>query len=719
MEVSGSSTTTFSTFLFTDIEGSSVRWLEHRPAMEKAVARHDALVREAAAQFRGEIFKTAGDAFFISFKRPANAVKAAVAAQRALRREDWSAVDGLNVRMAVHIGSAELRGGDYFGPAVNRTARLLELGHGGQILATASMAEVLAAEREVDALEKVGEAPLDDPAQPVDIYQVACEDLPREFPDLRASGKQSTSPKTSRIPLSAQKRPTRAMLVAIIAGLAISSAGWFYFLRSRNPSTPLADAFPGKSVAVLAFADLSEDKQNDYLSDGISEELINMLSKVPELKVAARTSTFSFKGKDTPVPEIARQLGVAYVVEGSVRKSGNRVRITAQLINAADGFHLWSDSFDREVRDIFVVQDEIAALIASNLKLKLAVAAKSKLSAVNPEAYRLYVEGMHFWSLRSTEALKRAQGLFTQAIALDPAFARAYIGLADCDLILSRAVVDRNAPGRLEAAQHARAIVDQALQLDPNLAEAYAASGNIYSIEERWDESQAAFEKALTLNPNYASGHQWFGRMLWRRGDLPRAEEELKRAIALDPFAPILSSNLGLLMNELRRYGEALESADRALALQPNFSQGLVVRAEALAGLGRRDDAIRLYREFFVKPPGFSTVTGPADWAGQLARLGEKEPAERELATLDAAKNPNRRPRIVLFASLGRFDEAYAQVDGLAKGDCIVWDFTQPMWDPVRKTPRFRAMVERQGLLGEYDKTWQYIETSMTRDGAK
>ncbi len=227
MQPVGYSTTTFSTFLFTDIEGSSLRWLKYRADMEKAVARHDTLIREAAAQFRGEVFKTAGDAFFISFKRPANAVKAAVAAQRALGREDWSAVGGLKVRMAVHIGSAELRGGDFFGPAVNRTARLLELGHGGQILATASMAEVLAAEREVDALEKVGESPLDDPAQPVDIYQVACEDLPREFSELRVSGKKATS----RVALAPppQRRSNRAMLIAIILGLAISSVGWFYF----------------------------------------------------------------------------------------------------------------------------------------------------------------------------------------------------------------------------------------------------------------------------------------------------------------------------------------------------------------------------------------------------------------------------------------------------------------------------------------------------------
>jgi TolB-like protein/class 3 adenylate cyclase len=372
MPSTASSTTTFSTFLFTDIEGSSLRWLSHRAAMQEAVARHDALVREAVAQYRGEIFKTAGDAFFISFKRPANAVTAAVAAQRRLIREDWSAVNGLKVRMALHLGSARQRGGDYFGPAVNRAARLLELGRGGQVLATASMAEVLAAEREGDALEKVGECPLDDPAQSVDIYQVVAKDLPREFPGLQISRRRRAPTNTGAIPPLARQGLTHATLVSILVALVMLAAGWFLFARSHQLNASASGASTSRSIAVLAFADLTEGEQNELLSDGVSEELINMLSKVPELKVAARSSSFSFKGKNTQVQEIAKRLGVAYIVEGSVRKSGNRIRVTVQLINAADGFQIWSDNYDRAEQDVFLVQDEIAAAITSHLKLELA-----------------------------------------------------------------------------------------------------------------------------------------------------------------------------------------------------------------------------------------------------------------------------------------------------------------------------------------------------------
>ncbi len=299
--------------------------------------------------------------------------------QEALAAEDWSAVDGLKVRMAVHVGSAEERGGDYFGPALNRTARLLDLGHGGQILLTASTAELLAAERDVTTtFAPVGSEPLDDPIQPVAICQVVAGGLPQRFPALRRPKKQAT------LAADRGKSSRPAWVISIVLGSLVLIAGLILLLkRTAAPvSSPAsvvalpassAAAAPEKSVAVLSFANLSDDKQNEYFSDGVSEELLNVLAKVPGLKVSARTSSFHFKGKDTPIPEIAKQLGVAYVVEGSVRKSGNRVRITAQLINAATGFHVWSDNFDREVKDIFVVQDEIAGLIAKNLKLKLAV----------------------------------------------------------------------------------------------------------------------------------------------------------------------------------------------------------------------------------------------------------------------------------------------------------------------------------------------------------
>ncbi|MDB6114841.1 MAG: invasion protein regulator, partial [Lacunisphaera sp.] len=267
-----------------------------------------------------------------------------------------------------------------------------------------------------------------------------------------------------------------------------------------------------KSVAVLAFANLSDDKANEYFSDGISEELLNVLAKIPGLKVSARTSAFYFKGKEVPIPEIARQLGVAYVVEGSVRKSGDKVRITAQLIKAADGFHVWSDTFTRELKDIFAVQDEIAGLIAKNLQLKMGVVAPESLREVNPEAHRLVLEGRHYWNLRTTEGFTKAEAAFMKAITLDPQFAQAHAGLAD--VLITQAIFQSYAGVNVAAATVPQEEIRQALALNPVLAEAYPAAGAVLMWEGRLAEAEQEFQKAIALNSNYALAHHWYSLVL-------------------------------------------------------------------------------------------------------------------------------------------------------------------------------------------------------------
>lgn len=239
-----------------------------------------------------------------------------------------------------------------------------------------------------------------------------------------------------------------------------------------------------KSIAVLAFANLSRDPENEYFSDGISEELLNLLSKVPGLKVSARTSAFHFKGKDTPIPEIARQLGVAYVVEGSVRKSGSQVRITAQLIDAADGFHLWSDTFTRELKDIFAVQDEIAGLVAKNLQLKLGSAVRPARE-VNPEAHGLVLEGRHFWTQRTEAGFERAEKAFRHALAIDPNYAPAHAGLADVFAVRTWYVFQSGSLAGAESMRIAAAEAQLALDLDPSLVGAHAALAVVSYLEHR------------------------------------------------------------------------------------------------------------------------------------------------------------------------------------------------------------------------------------------
>ncbi|TMH54117.1 MAG: guanylate cyclase, partial [Betaproteobacteria bacterium] len=296
------------TLLFTDIEGSTRLWEAHAAAMRAALARHDALLKHCIDDHEGHVFKTGGDAFCAAFHTASDALAAALDAQRALHREPWPEAAKLRVRMALHSGAVELRDGDYFGAPLNRVARLLAAGHGGQTLLSEVTHDLCRDQLPpLASVKALGSHGLKDLGRPEDVFQICHPDLPQSFP-----------------PLKSQVAPA-------------------------DKETP--------SIAVLPFVNMSRDEENEYFADGLSEELLNVLAKIRGLRVASRTSAFSFKGKGVDIPTVAQKLNVATVLEGSVRKSGKRVRITAQLIQVASDSHLWSETYDRELDDIFAVQD--------------------------------------------------------------------------------------------------------------------------------------------------------------------------------------------------------------------------------------------------------------------------------------------------------------------------------------------------------------------------
>jgi TolB-like protein/class 3 adenylate cyclase len=347
------------TFLFTDIEGSTRLWESQQAAMQVALPRHDALVRQCITDHDGHVFKTGGDAFCAAFHTASDALAAALDAQRALHAERWPESAKIRVRMALHTGAVEIRDSDYFGSPLNRVARLLAAGHGGQTLLSESTHDLCRDHLPpLVSAKALGEHGLKDLARREAVFQICHPDLPQSFPPL----------KTTLAPLDRE--------------------------------TP--------SIAVLPFINMSRDEDNEYFADGLSEELLNVLAKIRGLRVASRTSAFFFKGKDIDIPTVAQKLNVATVLEGSVRKSGKRVRITAQLIQVATDSHLWSETYDRELDDIFAVQDDIAQSVVKELRAALlgegggaAAEAKAKAEvqaaaagrATNPEAYRLYLQG--------------------------------------------------------------------------------------------------------------------------------------------------------------------------------------------------------------------------------------------------------------------------------------------------------------------------------------
>ncbi len=438
----------------------------------------------------------------------------------------------------------------------------------------------------------------------------------------------------------------------------------FKELLARAPAPAAAQPPPdfasAKSVAVLAFANLSDDKANEYFSDGISEELLNVLAKVPGLKVSARTSAFHFKGKDTPIPEIARQLGVAYVVEGSVRRAGTQLRISARLLNAADGKQVWADDFREELKDVFALQDKIAGLIAQNLRLKLADAPRAP-QTVNPNAFNLYLEARQYVITISVGNLAKAEALFRRALEIDPEFTRAAAALVEmrATSTTSRCVASRYLAQELSDIERA---ARDLLRRDPALGEAHAALGLVLGARDRGAEAETEFGKARDLG---YSPEQWthqtaFGHFQRGRPDLAIAAMEEARRMNPLAWTPIDVAGLGYLFT--RRYAKATEAFQTAakMAGPPVTSANLAL---ALIGLGRKDEALVAARQALAVPnradwqPEFLAWSdGLAAWA--LAQAGVRSEAEAIVRRLLDGPVESRHAANYALTELGRVDEA-------------------------------------------------------------
>jgi adenylate cyclase len=316
------------------------------------------------------------------------------------------------------------------------------------------------------------------------------------------------------------------------------------------------------SVAVLPFINMSDDKSNAYFSDGISEEILNVLARIPDLHVAARTSSFSFRNQEKEIPTIAQELKVRMVLEGSVRKQGERVRVTAQLIDAGSGFHVWSQTYDRDLKDIFAIQDEIANAIAKELQLKLDTthAGTTVPDTTDIGAYDMYLKGMALWAARRD--LPGAIEQFRAALKKDPNYAKAWSGLA-----LSYAILPEWAEFSYEESRRlGRDAAEHALALDPALPEPYSALGYMAGTDFRFATAHALFERAVAIAPSYASGYQWYGEMLQNEGDLDAGVEKLRKAVALDPKSSIVNSVYATLLYTAGHDDEALAACDAMVA---------------------------------------------------------------------------------------------------------------------------------------------------------
>ena len=673
----------FRAFLFTDIEGSSLLWLDHRATMQQAVAAHDQVLRGVASRHGGEVFKTAGDAFFICFRRPSDAVLAACEAQVALAAQTWPPIGSLKMRAAIHAGTAEQRDGDYFGPALNRCARLLAITHGGQVLVTAAVAELLASEREVHApVRRLGSYPLDDPKQAVGVCQIDVAGLRRDFPPLRAPGAPPPARAVSR---------RWAVTSSVAAFSALAGGVWWVGWGARRPPSP-------RSIAVLPFANLSGDPAEDYLSEGLSEELINTLARLNSLQVIARTSSFPFRGDKVDSREIGARLGVAYILDGSVRAAAGLVRIGTQLVEAATGFERWSETFDRQLKDILAVETEIARAVAEALAVKLLRADIANFSlggAANEQAYDIYLRGRHLFESGGSEAVYRsALAAFDAAIAADDAFAAAHSSRAQTLLVIADVFTP---PAQLRATfDDALASARRAVALAPDLAEGQATLGSVLQLAEfDFVGAKHAFARAMVTGAGSAEVLMRYGQFACDIGDYSAGLPAVRRATVLDPLNPRVFRALGYALIKARRFVEGTAAMNRALQLNPAVEGAHAALGDALLLQG---DLSRAQREYALEPVSWVRETGQAIVAH---RQGDLAAAGRAFKALTAGGDQTTiYQQAQVLAQWGDLDRAIEKLEqAFALGDSgLTVMKSDPMLDPLRKYPRYQQLERRLGL---------------------
>jgi len=500
---------------------------------------------------------------------------------------------------------------------------------------------------------------------------------------------------------AAPRRHEKRIWLYVVAVAAACSIGLFFVGRhtARNGTGAPSTQFPAKSIAVLPFDNLSRDPDNAYFADGIQEEILTLLSKIGDLKVISRASTQRYKGAPTNLPTIAQQLGVANILQGSVQRSADQVRVTVQLINARSDSHLWAETFDRRLTDVFAVETEIASRIADTLQAKLTGSEKRSIANIpttNTEAHEFYLKGRFFWNKRTAPDLRRSIEYFTQAIEKDPNYALAYGGLADAWAVLP--LFGGGAPK--ECGPKAEAAARRAIHLDDMLAEPHASLGLLLAIYDfDFFNSIRELERAIQLNPNYAMAHHWLGNVpLTFTGQFDRAIAELKRALELDPLSMIINANFGQTYCYSRRYEEAIRQLRRTIDLDPGFYYAHYLLGVVLELTGNREDAIAEYQraQELNDDPFVQALLAQA-----MAKSGNAAQARQVLEQLTETSHDRYVSAYgigLIYLGLGEKEEALRwfekSYDDRA-GTEIGYIKVDPLLDSLHGEPRFKTLAEK------------------------
>lgn len=671
-----------SAIMFTDMVGYSALTQKNEALALDLLEEHRKILRPFFDKHDGREIETAGDSFFVEFNSAVEATNCAIEIQAALNDRNIDAPRERNIllRIGLHIGDVVYMDNHVHGDGVNIAARMEPLANPGGICVSEDVARQIRNKVQYPVL-KLGKERLKNIAMPMDIY---CIKLPWLKPDQRLkkffAGKHTTA--FGFVLLS----------IFILVGL-------FFFLKYYKGKD---ESYSKYRLAVLPLSNISKNVQDEYFADGMTEELISSLSKIGGLHVIARTSIMQYKDLDKGISEIGKELMVGTILEGSVRKFENKARITVQLIDVSTQAHIWSQDYDRELKDIFKIQSEIAQNVADELKVRLISSEKEQLGksvTENPIAFQEYLIGKHYLNSKTSASIRKALIHFEKSIENDPGFALPYANLAYCYTLFG--VAGYGNTSREVAERKAKEYATKALEIDETLAEAHAALGYIkFRIDWDWEGAEKEFKRAIALKPSYATAHEWYALFLSVHVRLDEALREIQKAYELDPLSPSVSTGLARVYHFRSEVDKAVAQNKKTLELDPDYAEAHFALGMTYYQMKEYEEAVAALRkaiELSGRRPVMLGVLGSI-----MVRMGKVGEAKKLLAELESPPVNNDKLYAISFikSSLGQSEEALQIFERLLdeKYGILIYMKVEQRFFEERDHPGFKRMLEEMGL---------------------
>jgi adenylate cyclase len=671
--------------MFTDmVDYSKISQADEALALE-LLEEHRKILRDIFSKYCGFEIETIGDAFFVEFESALEAVKCAIEIQERLHQRNRTVLKNsqFKIRIGIHLGDVVHKEKNVLGDGVNIAARIEPLAESEGICISQDVARQVQNKIE-QKLIKLAPQKLKNIKLPVDVYAVQ---LPWT--------KKLVSAK-SKIAIIINSQNKSSLIYGIASLLVILVAIALYVIFQNIPSSELDN-----SIAVLPFTNMSENMENEYFSDGITEDVITQLAKISDLRVISRTSVMQYKNTEKSLREIAKELKVNTILEGSVRREGNRIRVVAQLIDASADVHIWANTYDKESAEIFTIQTDVAENIAKELRAEISQREKTRIerkATENMEAYDLYLKGRYYWNKMMPNDLETSVEYFKQAIDLDPEYAIAHVGLADAYNVLGSFNVFHPS----ETYPKAKSAALKAIRLDENLGAAHNSLGlAIMYTDWDWDGAEKEFKKAIELNRGYAFCYVWYGLYLTVMGRFDEATRISNQATKLDPFSQVIMANKGLESYFKREYDIAIEQNLKILELNPLFHAAYVTLGGAYIQKAMYQDAITTFSKASMFSKGHPIPVAGLGYAYAIS--GRKEDALMMLELLlerTAEEYVSPYWIAVLYSGLENNDEAFKWLENgyEEKDGNMVYLKVMPILDNLRSDYRFISLLKKMKL---------------------